>query len=309
MFKTSLEQWALLRSVVNAGSLAKAAEQNNRSQPSVSYQLNQLQERLGVTLLELQGRRLELTEVGSELLEQAELLLSGWSDLEMKAQARSAGERSVVSLVVDSIFPRELLFAGLKRFNQQFPQTQVHIKEIVRDESSEQLERQMGDLYLVSLPKESDVEKRWIMDIPFVLVAASSHPIFDIPLGLREHQLSRYPLIQVVDKDNQFLNKYKKEYLESWYFTSIESAIDAVEHQLGYGWLPQRNIQPLLDCGKFRLLNGDRYHSLRRTSLYLVSSEKARHDSVVKALQKELFTIVHQQSDEQSSGQSTELQD
>jgi DNA-binding transcriptional LysR family regulator len=35
--QTELEQWAVLRTVVEAGTFAKAAEQLNRSQSSVSY--------------------------------------------------------------------------------------------------------------------------------------------------------------------------------------------------------------------------------------------------------------------------------
>ncbi|WP_143514819.1 helix-turn-helix domain-containing protein, partial [Pseudomonas syringae] len=51
MHKTTLEQWALLERVVEAGSFAKAAEETHRSQSSVSYNLSLLQERLGVALL------------------------------------------------------------------------------------------------------------------------------------------------------------------------------------------------------------------------------------------------------------------
>ena len=47
MHKTTLEQWALLEKVIELGSFAKAAEETNRSQSSVSYNLALLQERLG----------------------------------------------------------------------------------------------------------------------------------------------------------------------------------------------------------------------------------------------------------------------
>ncbi len=57
MHKTTLEQWALLDKVVEEGSFARAAESTHRSQSSVSYNLALLQERIGVALLETQGRR------------------------------------------------------------------------------------------------------------------------------------------------------------------------------------------------------------------------------------------------------------
>ena len=43
MHKTTLEQWALLEKVVELGSFARAAEETNRSQSSVSYNLALLQ--------------------------------------------------------------------------------------------------------------------------------------------------------------------------------------------------------------------------------------------------------------------------
>lgn len=43
MHKTTLEQWALLERVIEAGSFAKAAEETHRSQSSVSYNLSLLQ--------------------------------------------------------------------------------------------------------------------------------------------------------------------------------------------------------------------------------------------------------------------------
>src|SRR5258708_20881581 len=69
--QTELEQWAVLRTVVEAGSFAKAAQQLNRSQSSVSYAIARLQERLGVALLHVHGRPALLTDPGQLLLAEA----------------------------------------------------------------------------------------------------------------------------------------------------------------------------------------------------------------------------------------------
>ncbi|CCJ97022.1 Transcriptional regulator, LysR family [Cronobacter malonaticus 507] len=85
MHKTTLEQWALLNKVVEEGSFARAAESTHRSQSSVSYNLALLQERLGVALLETQGRRAVLTPAGELLLAQVRPLLSAFSWVEAHA--------------------------------------------------------------------------------------------------------------------------------------------------------------------------------------------------------------------------------
>ena len=75
MNKTTLEQWALLQSVIDHGSFANAAEAACRSQSSVSYNISLLQQRLGVDLLVPEGRRAVLTPAGAILLAQVRPLL------------------------------------------------------------------------------------------------------------------------------------------------------------------------------------------------------------------------------------------
>lgn len=132
MHKTTLEQWALLEKVVELGSFAKAAEETNRSQSSVSYNLALLQERLGVTLLTPEGRRAVLTPAGELLLNQVKPLLKAFLWVETRAATLQNGTRTRLDLMVDSIFPRKRLFAILKQFQQARPQTQVRLTEVWR---------------------------------------------------------------------------------------------------------------------------------------------------------------------------------
>ncbi len=75
--QTTLEQWAVLHTVMGTGSFAKAAESLNRSQSAVSYAVSQLQERLGTRLLQIEGRKAQLTDAGPATRAMAELLSAG----------------------------------------------------------------------------------------------------------------------------------------------------------------------------------------------------------------------------------------
>jgi len=283
MFLSTLEQWALLESIIETGSIAKAAEKHCRSQPSVSYQINQLQERLGVELLKLQGRKLVLTNVGAMLLEQASVILDEWRDLELQSKALSANTRDSVSLVVDSLFPKPRLFKALKTFNEKFPYTQIHVKEIVRDEGVSQIEKGMGDLYVVSVPDNASYQKTLTMELRFILVAHKDHEILSIKESLRANRVFRYPTIQVVDKENQKSNSQDKKYRETWYFTSVNSAIEAVVNQLGLGWLPECEIESLLDDGTLQRIDQSS-ETERITPLYCVRSPMEKYDGCIQAL-------------------------
>ena len=65
---TSLEQWKAFQAVIDYGGFAQAAAALHRSQSAISYSVNRLQEQLGVRLLEISGRKAQLTEIADQHL-------------------------------------------------------------------------------------------------------------------------------------------------------------------------------------------------------------------------------------------------
>jgi len=76
-----------------------------------------------------------------------------------------------VSLVIDSRFPGQQLFRALKQFSTTHPCTQVHVREVIRDEGIQEIAQSSGDLYLLTLPDNSLVEREFMMDLSFALVS------------------------------------------------------------------------------------------------------------------------------------------
>ena len=75
---------------------SRAAEELHLTQQSLSAQIQQLEKRLGVVLLERTTRRVELTEAGSALLDEASSALAGIA----------AGLDRVRRVQVASLWPR-----------------------------------------------------------------------------------------------------------------------------------------------------------------------------------------------------------
>ena len=263
MHKTTLEQWALLEKVVELGSFAKAAEETNRSQSSVSYNLAILQERLGVTLLTPEGRRAVLTPAG-ELLGQVKPLLKAFLWVETRAATLQNGTRTRLDFMVDSIFPRKRLFAILKQFQQAWPQTQVRLTEVL--ENADDRLAAHADADVMVLTRRQDITGRgdWLMNIDFVAVAHRDHPLCMLDAPLDEDALRAWPLIRIADRDNP-----QQAVRDAWTFSTIDAAIEAVMHQVGYGWLPEERIQQQLEQGLLRPLPLS--HGARRaTPLHLI---------------------------------------
>ena len=66
----SLRQLEVLKAVVDAGSMARAAQRLFMTGPAITQQIQQLEKTLGVPAFDRIGRRLRLTAAGDRALEQ-----------------------------------------------------------------------------------------------------------------------------------------------------------------------------------------------------------------------------------------------
>ena len=68
MIQATLHQLKVFETTARQGSFTKAAEELNITQPTVSTQVKQLTNAVGLPLFEQIGKRLYLTDAGKELL-------------------------------------------------------------------------------------------------------------------------------------------------------------------------------------------------------------------------------------------------
>ena len=71
MARTTLEQWRMFQAVVEHGGFAQAAEAVHKSQSSINHAVHKLQEQIGLPLLEVVGRKAQLTDAGRLMLRRA----------------------------------------------------------------------------------------------------------------------------------------------------------------------------------------------------------------------------------------------
>ncbi|HIE1059950.1 TPA: LysR family transcriptional regulator [Serratia marcescens] len=243
MHRTTLEQWAILDSVVTSGSFARAAEALHRSQSSVSYNLAQLQTLLGVTLLVTEGRRAVLTPAGITLLRQVRPLLKTFVYVEARATTLQNGIRSQLNLVVDVIYPREHLFTALQLFQQHWPHLEIRLTEITAGMSPVTSAVDDADVMIVTDRQNLTGRGEWLMNVDFIAVVHRDHPLLSISGMLTDALLSNWPRIQIADSGQSTSVGH------IWDFSSLDAATGAVVAGLGYGWLPQARIHRQLAEG------------------------------------------------------------
>ncbi len=97
------------------------------------------------------------------------------------------------------------------------------------------------------------------MNIDFVAVAHHAHPLFALDTPLNDEMLRPWPRIQIADSQPTV-----RPTGESWTFSTIDAAIEAVMYQVGYGWLPEERIQTPLQQGILKILPIS--HGVRRAT-------------------------------------------
>jgi DNA-binding transcriptional LysR family regulator len=250
--KTTLEQWAVLASVVDEGGFAQAASALHRSQSAVSYAVGRLQEALGVPLLELDGRKSVLTPHGKTLLGRARSLLRDLDTLEAVARSLKQGWEPELKLVVDAAFPRGQLFAIIADLQRACPGTDIQLADAVLSGAEEAITERHADVVVSSRVPPGFLGDR-LLDVEFIAVARSDHPLLRIDRTLTLHDLTRH--VQAVVRDSGSAQRRDDGWLGAdhrYTVSSMESSLGLVLAGLAYAWLPEHVLADSLRDGVLR---------------------------------------------------------
>lgn len=113
--------------VVDHGGITKAAQALYISQPSLSQAIRTLERRLGTTLFDRSGRRLELTEAGRTFDLAARRILADVDRAKAKVTAVRELEFGRVDVVSYSAFSIDPMVELVRRFRASFPRIVVRV--------------------------------------------------------------------------------------------------------------------------------------------------------------------------------------
>jgi LysR family transcriptional regulator for metE and metH len=135
-----LRDLRMVRMIVEAGNLTKAAGRLNISQPALSRQLLDLEARLGASLFQRQPRSMILTDIGREVLKVADEVLERIGQTERTIARRLDGHCGELKFGVHCIFSFSWLPEVIKTFQRHYPEititinsTEDYVKDLNRD--------------------------------------------------------------------------------------------------------------------------------------------------------------------------------
>ena len=173
----SLRQFRVFQSVARHASYTRAAEELNLTQPAVFTQVKQLEETLGMALLERIGKQMHLTEAGRAVAETARETLEGIERLEMQlADLRGLKQGRLRIAIVSTV--QYFLPRRLGEFCTRYPGIEVALTVTNRETVLARLAANDDDLCILGQPPEGlDVIATPIAANPIVVLARADHPL------------------------------------------------------------------------------------------------------------------------------------
>ncbi len=293
----TLESLLVLDSIDRRGSFAAAAEQLNKVPSALSYIVQKLEEQIGVTLFERQGRRSVLTPAGRHLLEEGRKVLSAVSKITEQTQTIAHGWEPKIRIAIDSILDNQTAFKAISSFLSEYPSIEIDIKEEVMNGTWEALISGEVDLVIGApqpVPSQKGIRAIKIGQLDQLLVASGDHPILQYEQALTKADMSQFRTVVVHDSAKTEA-PWSNNWIENgqhFFVSSVNQKINAILTGIGIGFLPKERIQELLKSGQLAQLNFS--ENIQMSDLF-IAWKLVNHGKGLQNLRNHLEKAFHHQ--------------
>lgn len=294
----SLTQLEYVLAVNKLRHFAKAAEFCNVTQPTLSMQIQKLEESLNIIIFDRSKKPILLTDIGAAVIDQIRQVVSEANKIEstiqMKAEEKLAGhlELGVIPTIAPYLLP--LLLPVLEK---KFPGINLRIKELQTHQIIDSLNNDELDVGLLAIPiKSPKIIELPIYFEPFAVLCDKNHPLSghkkvkyaslksdDIWL-LEEGHCLRSQILDVCSLKSEKLEKRKFKFESG----SIETLKSLINSYGGYTLLPYLAEENL---GKnTRLIEFERPIPAREVGL--VHRREHYKIDLIKALREAIYECI-----------------
>ncbi|MBE8162585.1 MAG: LysR family transcriptional regulator [Bdellovibrionaceae bacterium] len=244
----TITQLEYLKAVERLGHFGRAAEECHVSQPTLSIQIQKLEEELQLIIFDRSKKPIIATEVGKEVLQQVSLILKEHKKLYHLANLGSAEPRGDFHLAVIPTLSSHLLPLFVVEFAKKYPKVNLKINEYkTQDIITMLLDDQIDAGLLVTPLGDKRLLERHLFFEPFYAYIAKKHHLnkkksiseSDLEAEglwlLEEGHCFREQVLKVCSKKNKNTALNNVEFSGG----SLETLKNLVKNNSGYTLLPE----------------------------------------------------------------------
>lgn len=173
----TLRQLRYLAALARHRHFGRAAEDCAVTQPALSMQIRELEREIGAELVERRPGDIALTELGRDVADRAEAILTATRDLLDFARHRDLLSGRLKLGIIPTLAPY-VLPRVLPRLQAAHPHLRLEMRETQTRMLVEELARGDLDCVMLALPAEgADVETLPLFDDPFLLALPANEPL------------------------------------------------------------------------------------------------------------------------------------
>ncbi|MDF3035349.1 MAG: transcriptional regulator, LysR family, partial [Paucimonas sp.] len=156
-------------------SVTAAARACHITQPTVSMQLKDLNDAVGLPLYEQVGKRLSLTAAGEALVDTARAMSDEWACFEQTIEGMKGHTKGRLRVAVAST-AKYFIPRILGTFCAKYPEIDIALQVLNRDGVVARLRDNADDLCIMSIPPEDlDLQRHAFLPNPLVMIASATH--------------------------------------------------------------------------------------------------------------------------------------
>ncbi|HOK52091.1 MAG: hydrogen peroxide-inducible genes activator [Bacteroidales bacterium] len=252
----TLIQLEYLIAVDKYRSFSEAAKNCFVTQPTLSMQIQKLEEELGVILFFRDRYPIAPTPLGEKIIEQAKQILKEREKLFIMLQAEKGEYSGTLHIAIIPTISSYLLPLFLKNFTQKYPNIELIIDELITEEIIAGVNRGNIDVGLIALRSDAgNLLTQTLYYEPFVAFLPPHHPLLrkkmlrqndlhikDFLLLKEGHCLREQVLSICKISTNEWLDRNSRVIFETG---NMETLIKLVDQQFGMTLLPYLSLQQM----------------------------------------------------------------
>lgn len=191
MDQFDLNEIAIFVKVVDAGSFTGAAKNLGLPKSTVSRKITQLEERLGVRLLQRTTRTLSLTDTGSAYYNQCSRIIGDVEEANIAVTEMQSKPKGLLRITAPMLFGTWVLSDLISNFLKSNPEIQVEI--VLTDQSLDLIQEGIDVAFRVGVLADSSLIARPLGEVNAIACASpayvDSHGAPNHPSELKQHSI------------------------------------------------------------------------------------------------------------------------